>query len=169
MTLEERVLALESKVAKMEQLLEGLQSVSKDEERPASANSRLPSQTSSKVSPVSVQLISKKFHKANLLAGDAGDRIDFALLFKSEFGKDVRALKGAIVFKDLFDDVIMKITLAHESGLPAGGSTKWEGGFIYNQFLSPHQRLLSVEQNDIQTCFEIETVVFKDGTRETFA
>jgi hypothetical protein len=122
-----------------------------------------------KTSSISVSLIRKSFHKANIMAGDAGDRIDFALNFKSNIDKDLRAFKGAIVIKDLFDEVVLRVTLMQETGLAAGGTSLWEGGIQYNQFLPNHQRLLGLDTNDAGVSFEVENLIYSDGTRESFA
>jgi hypothetical protein len=118
--------------------------------------------------PLTVSLVRKNFHKANLPAGDAGDRIDFALRFTSRLTKDLRAFKGAIVFRDLFGEKVFSLTLTHESELKAGGSSSWEGGFGYNQFLPQHQRLLSAQDKNLTTDFDLEAVVYADGATERF-
>ena len=44
----------------------------------------------------------------------------------------------------------------------------YEGGIDYNQFMDSHQRLRSIAQSDLVTKFELEMVIFQDGTRESF-
>ncbi len=70
---------------------------------------------------------------------------------------------------DLFGEAILAISLSHESGLRSGKSTAWEGGFLYNQFLPEHQRLLAADAKDLSASFKLEAVVYADGTRERFA
>jgi len=81
---------------------------------------------------ISVTMGSKKYHEMNDRTGDVGNRIDFVFVFQSALEKDVRALKGTVVIKDLFDQLIMRLTLSHEAGLPAGGKAEWRGGIKYN-------------------------------------
>ena len=102
---------------------------------------------------ISVTLMRKTFHKADLLAGDVGDRIDFALLFHNHLERDVRAFKGAVIIKDLFDQDILRVTLTHELGIKANSTCEWKGGIKYNQFLASHQRLLTVEHKDTAVTF----------------
>jgi hypothetical protein len=160
--LETELLALKDRLAKLDgsqQESPNLQTVSP---------SAIPTKAENKPSPISVSMVSKNFHKANLMAGDAGDRIDFTFLFKSLLEKDVRAFKGAVVIKDLFDQDILRVTLMHETGLSAKGTTLWKGGIKYNQFIATHQRLLTVEQIDITVSFVCESIIYADGTRESF-
>ena len=127
-----------------------------------------PKKSESKPSQISVTLVNKVFHKADYSVGDAGDRIDFTFLFQSLLERDVRAFKGAVIFKDLFDQEILRVTLTHETGLPKKGTAVWKGGIQYNQFMETHQRLLTVEKSDITVSFACESIVYADGTRESF-
>lgn len=118
---------------------------------------------------ISVDLLSKKFREANLLAGDAGDSIDLTLQFTNHLSKDVRAFTGSIVFKDLFDKDILNVELTDESGVRSGKTSIWKGGINYNQFLENHSRLLSIKESDVIIELILERVIYKDGTREVFS
>lgn len=122
-----------------------------------------------KPSPISVTLARKTFHEADFRAGDAGNRIDFIFQFHSHLDKDVRAFKGAVIIKDLFDADILKVNLLCETGLPAGGTAVWKGGIQHNQFIATHQRLRTVEQKDMAVSFTCDSLIYLDGTRETLA
>ena len=168
-SLEERVSFLEAEVRTLKDRLSKL-----EEPKQESLSSQVvqpglpPTKIESKPSPISVRLISKTFHKGNFRMGDAGNRIDFTFLFQSHLEKDVRAFKGAVIIKDLFDQDILRVTLTHETGLQANGTTTWQGGIKYNQFMATHQRLLTVEQNDIAVSFACENILYTDGSRESF-
>ena len=116
-----------------------------------------------------VQLASKSFHPKDLMAGDIGDRIDFVFYFQpADLDKDVRAFKGDVIFTDLFDEFILRVTLTHEAGLATYEVAEWSGGIEYNQFLPEHQRLRSIDPKNLSVSFELQTVVYTDGTRESF-
>jgi hypothetical protein len=126
------------------------------------------SENQKKPSPISVTLVNKTFHNANYNLGDAGDRIDFTFVFQSHIDKDVRAFKGVVIIKDLFEQDILRVTLTHETDLKAKGTAVWEGGIQYNQFMETHQRLLTVKQSDILVSFDCESIIYRDGARESF-
>ncbi len=126
----------------------------------------VPPKSESRPSPISVTLVHKAFHKANYSVGDAGDRIDFIFRFQSLLEKDVRAFKGDVLFKDLFDQPILSVTLTYEKGLLKKGTAEWQGGIQFNQFNDSHQRLLTVDPSDMTVSFICESLIYADGTRE---
>jgi hypothetical protein len=122
-SIQERVTSLETRLQILEDRLTRLEGAKQGVIDSQTATPRAkPKKEAMEVSPMSVTLVSKDFHKANYAAGDAGDRIDFVLLFKSGLEKDVRAFKGSVVIRDLFDQEVMSLTLTHETGIRAGGT-----------------------------------------------
>src|SRR5262245_51111680 len=65
---------------------------------------------------ISITLLNKNFHQADYNVGDSGDRIDFSFQFTNHLSKDIRAFTGEVVFKDLFQRVIIRIAITDESG-----------------------------------------------------
>jgi hypothetical protein len=80
----------------------------------------------------------------------------------------VRAFTGVVVLQDVFKRDIMRVTVTVEEPLQPGGTVTYEDGIEYNQFMDSHQRLRSIAQLDLITIFELETIIFQDGTRESF-
>ncbi len=113
--------------------------------------------------PIQISLVKKDFSE-----GRIEDRITLEFLFQSSLAKDVRAFTGVVVFQDLFERDIMRVNLTVEDGLTAGGTATWEGAIDYNQFMDRHQRLRTVDQADLITKFELQAVIFTDGTRRSF-
>src|SRR6266480_2353098 len=84
-SMEERISFLESKLRDLEIRLLALEGPQQDNTEPQSVAANMTAEKEeSKKSPISVTIVNKKFHKADLMAGDIGDRVDFVLLFKSE-------------------------------------------------------------------------------------
>ncbi len=117
---------------------------------------------------ISVTLLNKNFHEADYSAGDSGDRIDFSFQFTNHLTKDIRAFTGAVVFKDLFERIILRMGITDERGIRSGGTSQWKGGMEYNQFTEEHNRLLNIEKNDLIAEFLLKQVIYADGTREAF-
>ena len=113
--------------------------------------------------PIQISLVKKGFSD-----GRIEDNITLEFLFQSSLAKDVRAFTGVVVFQDLFERDIMRVNLTVEDGLTAGGTATWEGAIDYNQFMDRHQRLRTVDQADLITKFELQAVIFTDGTRRSF-
>jgi hypothetical protein len=110
-------------------------------------------------SPVAISFGSKRHHTANFLAGDSGDRIDLELLFRNDTEKPIRAFKGIVEFRDLFDDLILTVNLTFEGGIRPRATTTWRGGIEYNQFIAGHTRLLTISPQDLRTSLVVESVI----------
>jgi len=117
-----------------------------------------------------VDLVGKEFIPTDLEATPTRyqARIDFDLRFTSNLDKDLRAFTGTVVFNDLFDRTILRVGITVEDALAAGGTVKWSGGIDYNQFMDHHRTLRSKDAKDLKTEFELESVIYADGTRENF-
>ena len=89
---------------------------------------------------------------------------DFAKLPKA-----ARAIKGIVEFCDLFDAPKFQINVTITDPVPAGGKHRAEGvGFRYNQFMAPHQWMLSTNLEDMHVVFRVKQVIYADGTRAEF-
>lgn len=164
-SIEERVSFLENRLRDLESRLSALEGPRQNDAKAQQiAPSTAAEKKESKKSPISVTLLSKKFE-----AGDVGDRIGFVLLFKSGLEKDVRAFKGTLAIRDLFDQDLMRVSLTQETGISAGGTSEWKGGIEYNQYSAPHQRLLAIDIKDTSVFFNLEQIIYTDGARESFA
>lgn len=161
--LENRVDFLETKIKELELRLSRI-------EQPATKVATAPRQSGNAQSKkISINLLDKKFHKADFNAGDSGDRINFAFEFTNHLEKDIRAFTGVVIFKDLFERAILKMGMTDEQGIRSNVTNQWRGGIEYNQFKDEHNRLLSIEKNDLITEFILEKVIYVDGTRESFS
>lgn len=161
--LENRVSFLENRIKELELRLARI-------ENPATAlaPSTPPQPTNVPNKQISVTLLTKNFHQADYDAGDAGDRIDFTFQFTSHLTKDIRAFTGAVIFRDLFERVILRLGITDEHGIRSGGTCQWKGGMEYNQFVEEHTRLLNTGKNDLIVEFLLEQAIYADGTRGIF-
>ena len=154
---EDRVAELEARVAALEEALARLST-------PAPGVALVPPATENGAAPILIELVRKTFRD-----GDFQDQIQFEFRFTSRLDKPVRAFTGVVVLQDLFERDIIRVTLTVEEPLRPGGTVTWEGGINYNQFMGSHQRLRSIAQSDLVTNFELEMVIFQDGTRQSFS
>ena len=152
---EDRVAELEARVAALEEALARLSI-------PAPGVAVAPRTTENGVAPILIGLVRKTF-----LDG-IQDRIQFEFAFTSNLDNPVRAFTGVVVLQDLFERDIVRVNLTVEEPLRPGGTVTYEGGIRYNQFVDSHQRLRSIAPSDLVTKFELERVIFQDGTRESF-
>ena len=72
-------------------------------------------------------------------------------------------------FCDLFGDPQFQVRVTIDDPIEPNGELKSEGvGIKYNQFLQPHTWLRSTDLDDMTFRFEVQTVLYKDGTTERF-
>ncbi len=160
-TLEEGVATLEAKVTELEERL------SKPE---GPVVRKEPKRVSGSKSLISIMLVSKSFLKADPMAGDVSDRIDFIFDFISHLKKDVQAFNGALVLKDLHDQELLEVELIVEDAVKAesifGG---WRASIDYDPSLDTHHILRTIDKNDLRVELTLKEVIYTDGTREAFS
>jgi hypothetical protein len=83
--------------------------------------------------------------------------------------KPTRAVKGVLHLTDVFGDPRFSINVTLDEPLRPGTPYLQEGtGFKYNQFMDSHHWVRAAEEKDMRVVFVSESVIYADGTRETF-
>ncbi|KAB1064083.1 hypothetical protein [Salibacter halophilus] len=90
--------------------------------------------------------------------------LTYGFAIKNKSDKDIRAVKGAVVFNDVFDEEIYSLNLTYDQPIKSGEQIKWNAQSDYNQFTDEHQRLKNKELKDIKVVWKPEKVIFTDGT-----
>ena len=114
--------------------------------------------------PIRIHMDSKKFEKGNFESGNIRDRVAFVFTFTNAGKKAAKAVKGTVILKDPFGDVVKRVGLKHEDGIAVGESKKWEGSVDYNQFKSEDSRLATIESKNLGVEWHSEQILFADGT-----
>lgn len=159
-TVEERLTALERKVAELESQLNSLT-------QPA-PGIQVPLRTNIAHDPITLQLMRKSYVPSDFNNGRYEDQITLEFALTNNLTKPVRAFTGIVIFQDLFERDIMHVNLTVEKTVAPGENVTWSGGIEYNQFINEHQRLRSISQQDLVVKFQITSVIYTDGTRESF-
>ena len=157
--LKERIIAIERRLEKIEEKIFKSSNVPEETEK-----------IQTKAPHLSIRLIKKGFHKATYInQDDINDLIEFEFEFENRLKKEIRAFTGIVIFKDLFDRKILEVELTQE-GLKAKPrkTFRWKGGIVYNPFLPEHRRLREIPKEDLIVDFNLERVVYTDGTKEFF-
>ena len=96
--------------------------------------------------------------------GDYEDYITYKFVIQNKSDKNIRAIKGAITFTNLFDDEIKTLTFVYDQPIPAGQEVNWNATTDYNQFMDDDQALKNKELKDLKVIWEPEKIIFEDGT-----
>jgi hypothetical protein len=89
------------------------------------------------------------------------------LVIENKSDRDIRGVKGTVIFRDLFDDEILRLGLSLDKAVAAGEKKTISGyGLEINQFMDNHVKLASTDYKDLKFEFVPEAIVFADGTTE---
>jgi hypothetical protein len=117
---------------------------------------------------VSVEITNKGFHEADWTSKDYDNVITMDVRFTNHTDKDIRGVEGALTFYDIFDNKILSINVTYDEGIPAHSSKVWNAGKRYNQFIDMDVKLKNTELQNLKYKWQMQTVVYDDGTKETF-
>lgn len=152
--------SLSIRVEAIENQLTGLKTPSPRTESPANGlASSTGHGTSLQSGCVKVELVAKHLILQNYDLEIYEDRILFELRFHNISKDKIRALKGDLVFSDLFDEEVFRIGITMNEPVLPGKSCNWSGGFAYNQFLPEHVHFAGFKAEDMHVHLENERVV----------
>ena len=88
------------------------------------------------------------------------------LAFDNKSDKDIAGVKGILHLNDMFGDKIMNIKWPFDAGVDAKQTAvDRAGGMKINQFIDDQMKRWNTEPDKIKASYEVQTIVFKDGTR----
>ncbi|TRO65487.1 hypothetical protein [Christiangramia sabulilitoris] len=90
--------------------------------------------------------------------------LTYGLAFKNKSDKNIRAFKGSLSIKDLFDTEIKSINLTIDDPIKAGETHKATYTTDYNQFMDSDSRLKNKDLDDLVIVWNPEKIIFDDGT-----
>lgn len=117
---------------------------------------------------VSLEITKKGFYEADYMSGDYQDQITMDLKLTNETDKDIKGVEGVLTFYDIFDNKISSMIIRYDKSIPTHQSKILEGGRNYNQFIDEDIKLKEVELENLKYKWEITTIIYIDGSKETF-
>lgn len=163
--LPKRVQELEQWKATADARIQALEGMLKAEGKPAAS---APADAAERV--LTVTITNKRFDPSNARGGKFEDNIWWDAEYTAAgLQRPARSIKGVLKFCDLFGDPRFQVRVTIDDPIKPEGKLKVEGvGIEYNQFLDQHKWLLSTELSNMTFKFEVETVLYEDGTAERF-
>ena len=92
------------------------------------------------------------------------DYITYGFAIQNKSDQDIRAVKGEIMFTDLFDDEIKTLSFTYDQPIKAGATAHWNATTDYNQFMDDDVRLKNKELKDLKIVWKPIKVIFQDGS-----
>lgn len=131
----------------------------------ASVEKQMAEETAKLNGAVQVALISKTFVPSSVERRQYRDEIDMKIAFSNKTDKAVAGVKGTMVFKDLFGDVIKRVRVSMTDEIKPNDVYIWDGVLDYNQFEDKDQKLAFEPTEKLKFEFEPDTIVFADGSQ----
>lgn len=160
---------IENRLAEIERRLATLEA---REAGPAPLDISLPPVPTAPSRPLLQLTVSnKRFAPADPGLGSYEDHIWFDCSYLlSNDSKATRAVKGVIEFSDLFGEVKFRLNATLSDPLVPGKPFAQPGiGFTFNQFMGDHQWMLATALKDMKFSFRALSILYGDGTTESFA
>ena len=88
------------------------------------------------------------------------------IAYENKTDKDIQGVKGVLHINDLFGDKIVNVRWSYDRGVAANKRAVETGsGLELNRFMDAHMKLWNTDFDKIKSNFEVQTIIFKDGTR----
>ncbi|MFO1407023.1 MAG: hypothetical protein U1F08_05740 [Steroidobacteraceae bacterium] len=114
---------------------------------------------------LTVALVSKRLEKSGY-EDFLTTNLEFAA---TGLDKPARAIKGTVIFTDLFDEPRMSIKWVINQRLQPGQVLRTNGeGVEYNEFKDDHQWLATTKTENIRVHYRVTSILYEDGTRREF-
>lgn len=95
---------------------------------------------------------------------DYENYITYKFVIQNKSDKKIRAIKGVIIFTNLFDDEISSLNFVYDQPIDAGKEVNWNATTNYNQFKDEDQALKNKDLKDLKIVWKPEKIIFEDGT-----
>lgn len=103
---------------------------------------------------------------SNDYANDYQDYFSIELMVQNNTTQDVRAVRGTIVFTDLFGDSLLRSRITISDPIPAEDTIRWNGTIDYNFMNDQHRRLRGLDESDMSLEFNDVQVIFASADDE---
>ena len=163
--LEKRISELEGRVEELENVLTVSATVQEEgdatAEAPVPTTATTPEPTENPFQDISLQATGK-----NIVQQSYSEFIELPSQIVNNSSKTIRGIEGIMHIKDMFGKTILDVQWDYtDESIPAGESVTITGtGLDYNQFMTEHMKIYSTPYENLVFEYEIQTVLFDDGT-----
>lgn len=116
-------------------------------------------------SAADVVLLEKELLGSDYDADRFSDVITMDLEVRNLSESEIAGVKGVTVFKDIFGDEILRVSISIDESIPAGERLTWNGSLDFNEFRDDHRKLANTDAAKLEMAWEPELILFADGSR----
>lgn len=115
---------------------------------------------------LTASLIELKLNPKDYANKQYSDYFSISVAFKNNTTEALSGVKGTVVLKDIFGDVIKRISLSDDNQIDPGQNYIYSGTMDYNQFQASDKKLASANFSKMQFEWEPDTYVFASGKKQ---
>ena len=116
---------------------------------------------------VTVSLLDITFRGSDYERDIYSDYFAMRIGCENRTSRDIAGIKGTVLFKDIFGDLIQGVRLSYDDGVAARDSVVWNGTMDYNQFDDDDKKLRNTSRDKLKVEWEPDTYLFTDGSKMT--
>lgn len=113
---------------------------------------------------VVLAFLGQKFVPADFMNGQYEDRFQVEIGVKNAGDRPIKGVKGDLIIKNTFGEVVGKTTLTIEESIAPGRQVTWTGSRKLNKFDDDDKKLMGLEDGKFSTELRPTVVVYADGT-----
>lgn len=113
---------------------------------------------------VAVTVSEKGFRPADIDNMEFSGHITMSIDFENKSDQDLDGVKGVLVFRDMFGDVIKEINVSYDEGLAASSTKTWPAEVELNEYMDEDTKLNDTPLEKLDVEWVPDTYVFSDGT-----
>jgi len=114
---------------------------------------------------LTVSVMSLRFRDSDFNAGRYSDDFVIKIGFENHTDKDLVGVKGVVILKDIFGDIIKKVGLSNDDDIKAHKTHVWVGTLDYNQFMDQDNKLRTTPFDKLKIEWEPEVYIYADGSQ----
>ncbi|MEA9419810.1 hypothetical protein VCX22_20585 [Aeromonas caviae] len=118
-------------------------------------------------SALTTSLMSLKYIPSDFQAQRIEDLFEIQIAFKNNTSEKMIGVRGTVVFKDVFGEIIKQINLSNDADIPAGQTVIYNGTFDYNQFMNEDTKLRNTDRSKLTFEWMPDTYLFDGGKKLT--
>jgi hypothetical protein len=115
---------------------------------------------------LTASLLELKLNPKDYANKQYSDYFSIRVAFKNNAADALEGVKGTVVLRDIFGEVIKRIRLSDDTHISAGQSYVYSGTMNYNQFEDSDKKLASVNVEKIRFDWEPDTYIFASGKKQ---
>ncbi|MDC8002730.1 hypothetical protein POV27_01580 [Aureisphaera galaxeae] len=110
------------------------------------------------------ELIEVHCSKKGYTEYDYEEFITYTFLIHNKSDNGIRAIKGEVVFNNIFDEKIQSMSFVYDQPIKAGGKVTWNATTEYNPYRSEDRALRDKDLKDIKLIWNPEKVILQNGS-----